>query len=173
MTLIPRPTPPAPCPRRGVSLIEILIGILIVAIASIGTLTFFAYGRGNIGKTGNRRAALERARQRLEQVLAANISDIQPPIDPNLPQNAQPQFWLSCTGSPCTWARWPSAPSETVDVDDQPDLPIETTVKWQDDPSAGTSTPDTLEFGVKVWFVAGSTAEDDFHRVHLRTLRTP
>ena len=64
--------------KRGVTLIEVLLSIVIVAIASIATLTYFAYAKGGVGKTGNRRAALERARQRLEQMLAANISGITP-----------------------------------------------------------------------------------------------
>ena len=37
--------------RRGVSLVEILLGLLIVTIACVGTLSYFAYGMGGIGKT--------------------------------------------------------------------------------------------------------------------------
>lgn len=153
--------------RRGVSLVEILIGILIVVVASIGTLTYFAYGLGGIGKTGNRRAALERARQRLEQVLAANLSQL-PALDGQ-------SYWCSA-GDPCaTWVASAAPIAQTVAVADLSPQRMETTVQMIDDPAAGTGTAtlDTLEFGVKVWFIPGSTADDDFHRVHLRTLRTP
>jgi|GEM_PF-1761258 len=162
--------------RRGVSLIEVLIGILIVTIASIGTLMYFAYAKGNIGKTGNRRAALERARQRLEQLMATNVDTIKPPADGQM-------YALTCTGNPCTWAisgpvtENTLVPEPTV-VDDLPSQ-IATTVQWRDDPAAGTGVPpnpvifDTLELAVRVWFTPDFNAQDDFNRVHVRTLRTP
>ena len=159
--------------KRGATLIEILIGIIIVAIASIATLSYFSYAKGGIGKTGNRRAALERARQRLEQLMEADVTSITPPAD-------GAQHWFTCTGTPCTW----SAPSavlvtQNVSVEDLPTQPIESSVQWVDDPSAGTSGPsgaviyDALAFDVKVWFTSNFGADDDFNRVHVRTLRTP
>ncbi|MBI4436645.1 MAG: type II secretion system protein [Candidatus Omnitrophica bacterium] len=159
--------------RRGVSLIEVLIGILIVTIASIGTLMYFAYAKGNIGKTGNRRAALERARQRLEQLMATN-PDTLPAIDPGFSEDNQPLFWLSCSGNPCTWTPSLTQFKETnIQVDDLLTQDMETIVQWRNDPSAGTTTPDVLEFSVRVWFIPNSTTDDDFNRVHVRTLRTP
>ena len=62
--------------RRGASLIEVLVAIIIIVIASVGTLAYFAYGLGNVGKTGNRRAALERSRERLEQLMASTIANL-------------------------------------------------------------------------------------------------
>ena len=154
--------------QRGVTLIEILIGIIIVAIASIATLSYFSYAKGGIGKTGNRRAALERARQRLEQLMETNVDDIKPAD--NAPH------WLKCSGSPCTWAFFNAPPGtpETTNVEDLGLQPMETTVQWRDDPSAGTlaSTQDALEFGVKVWYIPNSSADDDFNRVYVKTLRT-
>ena len=153
--------------QRGGSLIEVLLGLIIVAIASIATLSYFASGFGNIGKQGRRRAALERARERLEQVLVANITQLQPP-------DGQP-YWLTCGGSPCTWTRSPTRVTQTVSVNDLPSQPIETTIQGVHDPSAGTSasTLDTLAVGVKVWFTPNSAADDNFNRVYIRTLRTP
>ena len=159
--------------RRGVTLIEILIGMVIVAIASIGTLMYFSQAKGGIGKTGNRRAALERARQRLEQLMETNPTLISP-ADNN-------PHWLTCSGSPCTWTLLNGRPGtpETIDVEDLGLQPIETTVQWQDDPSAGTSgsTQDVLELGVKVGFIPGwdpsnAVTYDDFNRVYVKTLRT-
>ena len=148
---------------------EILVAILIVTVASIAALSYFSYGLGGIGKQGNRRAALERARERLEQLMAANATDLEP--------SDQTVRWLRCTGSPCTWTLSATAPSpsETVAVDDLPSQKIETTVQWVDDPAAqtGASTKDVLELGVKVWFTPNGGSDDDFNRVHVRTLRTP
>ena len=156
-------------PERGVTLVEVLIGTFIVIIACIGSLTYFAYVVGSVGKTGYRRAALERARERLEELMASsNISQLQPP-------NGQP-YWLTCSGSPCTWTR--SAPgvraTQLVSVDDLPSQTIETTVQWVDDPypPAGTATLDTVALGVKVWFTRNTATDDDFNRVYVRTLRT-
>lgn len=156
--------------KRGVSIVEVLIAILIIVTASIATLTWFSYSLGNVGKQGNRRAALERARERLEQLMEANANQITPPT-------VGTTYWLTCTGgTPCTW----SAPSalqvtQNVSVDDLPAQPLETTVQCTHDPSAGTpsGTCDVLEFGAKVWFTANTGADDDVSRVYLRTLRTP
>ena len=156
--------------KRGVTLIEVLLSIVLIAIASIATLTYFAYAKGGIGKTGNRRAALERARQRLEGMLASTITDMTPPAD------GQPYFVSCATGSPCQWVL--GDPNEKVEVEDLGLLPVKATVQWVDDPSAGTGVPptiiyDTLTFDVQVWFDPNTSINDDFHRVHIRTLRTP
>lgn len=160
--------------RRGVSLIEVLIGMVIVVIASIATLTYFSYGLGGIGKTGNRRAALERARERLEQLMASSIAQL-PPKDGGC---------YACTTDPndptavCTEVSWTAygcgtaPPADIVPVEDQGTLRRETVAKFIDDPSAGTGGLDVYEFGVKVWFT-DTTSDDDFSRVHVRTLRTP
>jgi hypothetical protein len=161
------------CSHKGVSLVEVLIGLLIVILASIASLIYFAYARGGVGKEGNRRAALERARERLEQMMEAPSSAMKPPVDGALPPNNQPLFWVDCTGGSCGWAN--ADPGEIVDVDDLAGQRLEATVQWKDDPAAGTAgTPDVLELGVKVWFIPGAGVPDtNFHRVHVRTLRTP
>ena len=81
--------------EKGVSLIEIVIGIAVVTIAAAGALSFFSYGIGEIKTQGNSRAALELASTRLEQLMAADSSVISPP-DSNI-------RYLKCTGTPCTW----------------------------------------------------------------------
>ena len=150
--------------RGGASLIEVLVGLLIVVIASVATLSYFAFALGGINKQGNRRAALERGRAQLEQLMDAPITRIQP-------ADGQP-YWLTCAGTPCTWTLSAVRATQSVTVDDLPSQTMETTVQWVDDPSAGTATNDTLALGVKVWFTA-SAADDDFNRVYVRTLRTP
>lgn len=158
--------------QRGVSIVEVLIAILIVVVASIGTLSYFASGLGGVGKQSNRRAAMERARERLEQLMATDVNAIKP-VDNN-------PRWVKCTGSPCSWSSSTSAPSpaaiEKIPVEDIGLQPIETTVQCVHDEAAGTpiGTCDTLELGAKVWFLGSYPADNnDFHRVYLKTLRTP
>ena len=154
---------------RGVGLIEILLGLLIVTIASIATLNYFASGFGNIGKQSRRRAALERARERLEQLMATDITQsVLQPSNSN-------QYWLTCSDNPCTWSRSTTRTTQNVSVNDLPSRPMETTIQRLHDPSAGTSssTLDTTVFGVEVWFTSNTTTHNDLNRVYLRTLRTP
>jgi len=152
-----------------VSLVEILIGLLIVIVASIATLTYFSSALGGVGRQSNRRAALERARQRLEQLMETTPGLI-------TPADNNPR-WVTCAGSPCSWTLATAAPipAEQVDVEDIGLQPMETTVQCIHDVAAGTpaDTCDVLELGAKVWFIPGSVTDDDFHRVHIRTLRTP
>ncbi len=150
--------------QKGVTLIEVLVGIALIAVICITTLNYFSYGVGGIGRQGNRRAALERARQRLEELAATNATSIQP-SDTN-------PHWLTCAGSPCSWTIRNSVTPETIQVGTL-NQRMETTVQWVDDPSVTPGiTTDTLAIGVKVWFTSDTT-DDEYHRVYLRTLRTP
>ena len=153
---------------RGVSLIEILIGIIIVVIASIGTLTYFSSALGNVGRQSNRRAALERARERLEQLVAVNVTTIKP-------TDAQLYFVKCNTTGACGPVTLAADPTDTVLVDELAGQPVRSTVQCIHDAAAGTpaGTCDVLELSAKVWFMPGSTVDDDFNRVHVRTLRTP
>ena len=151
---------------RGVSLIEVLLGIIIVTVASIATLSYFAYGMGGVGKTGHKRAALERARERLEQMLVSPINDMTP--------SDGVEHWVSCEagGNPCKLANPNADPEETVVVDEHlSEQPVESTVQWFDDP-ASAGAQNALELSVKVWFTA-NPADNEVNRVELRTLRTP
>lgn len=153
--------------RSGVSLIEILLGLLIVTIASIATLTYFSSALGNVGKQGNRRAALERARQRLERLMEVSISIIKP-ADGQL-------YFVACNNAGACGPPVLGNPHETVPVDDFPVQPLWSTVQCIHDTTAGTpnGTCDVLELSAKVWFMPGSNLDDDFNRVHIRTLRAP
>lgn len=150
--------------RRGVTLVEILVSLLVLLVVVIATLNYFAYGMGGIGKQGHRRAALERARQRLEQIMAANVSQLKP-ADANV-------RWLSCTGSPCTWTTSTTRVTQAVAVDDLPAQPMETTVQWRDDP-ASAGTQNALELSARVWFTQRVGNDDKGNRVLLKTVRAP
>ena len=153
--------------------------MVIIVIASIATLSYFGSTRGYIEKTGNRRAALERARQRLDQLMASKISDLPQPDGKRYCCNTAPT--ASCVaGSWTVCLTDPVAVSDTVPVGNfTGGLRRETTAQFIDDPSAGTNDPvtgapilDVYEFTVKVWFTSAST-DDDFNRVYMQTLRTP
>lgn len=152
--------------QKGVSLIEILMGIVLLALISICTLSYFAFGLGGIGKQGNRRAALERARERLEQMMSASLPG-------QFPAQDGQRYWCNA-GNPCTsWATSGTPIAQTVSVDDLPAQRMETSVQWVDDPAAGTVNSDTWELSVKVWFTPNVTTDNDYNRVYIRTLRTP
>lgn len=55
------------------SLLEVLFGIAVVAIASVGMAMMFGMGQGMVQGGGDNRAALSLAQQRLEQVRAAGF----------------------------------------------------------------------------------------------------
>ena len=151
--------------RHGVSLIEILIAIIIVVIASIGTLTYFSSGLGNIGRQSNRRAALERARQRLEQLMVAETSTLTPLSGGGVTRN---------DSGVCG----PPSANDQIVVEDIGPQPIRSTVECKDDPATATNIPcEILELSASVCFmpgcsVAGPTGEE-FRWVQLKTLRAP
>ena len=150
--------------ERGASLIELLVAIVMVALAVICSLAFYSYGGGGIEKEGNRRAAAEFARSRIEELLAANVDTIRP-LDANL-------RWLSCAGSPCTWTMSTAQVFEQVNVNSIL-RPMETTVQWVNDPAAlGAAGSDTLDLSVRVWYTSRAN-DDQYNRVLTKTLRTP
>ena len=158
--------------EKGGSLIEILIAVLVIALTVLGVFGFFSYGIGGIKTQGNSRASLQQASARLDQLLAANVVSLNPPDGSSIHPVDGTVRWLTCSGSPCTWTLSTTQTAETVPVNGLGNRRMETTVQWIDDPSAGTSALDVLKLTVKVWF-STVTTDDDFHRVELRTLRTP
>ena len=148
---------------RGATLIEVLICFVLIAIACIASLSYFGNTRGFIGRTGNRRAALERARERLEQLMQVDPNTIKP--------SDFVEHTISCAGGTCTI---PAPALEKVPVGGLPPQKIVSTIQCKHDPAAGTlgSTCDALEFSAKVWFTNDQTwPEAEDHRVHIRTLR--
>lgn len=152
----------------GVSLVELLVSLTLLVLATMTALGFFGYALGGIDREGNRRAAYEQARARLEVLTQTSASAVNPPSNGSV-------RWLTCTGSPCTWTLFSTRTTETAAVNDL-SRTMETTVQWANDPTndppTGTPPPDTLEFIVRVWYTTRAT-DDDFNRVHVRMLRTP
>ncbi len=156
-----------PDKTRGAGLVEVLIGILIVVIAAIGTLSYFSYGLGGIDREGNRRAAMERARERLELLSETGINNV---VGRIVPANSQGQFWLDCSGGfPCVASA--GVVPEGVTVGNLPNpLDMWTTVQQLDEPTAGTLGLDLVQISVRVWFTQ-NRVDDDHNRVILSTLR--
>lgn len=157
----------------GAGLIEVLIGLVMLMLATLGSLGAFAYGLGSIRTEGNRRAAVERGRQRLEQLLAVSGNTFSVLL-------VDTPYWAACAGDPCVWTMTvadPDAPpaAELVSLGaDWPSQPMETSVQWLDDPAAGTAKlDDVLELSVKVWYTERTDLDTDEHRVHVRTLHAP
>ena len=151
---------------QGFTLVEILTALVIIVVASISALSYFQYGLGGIHSEGNRRAALEIARGRMDQLLATDFSTIKP-----LAGSTSERF-LTCAGTPCVWTQSTTAASESVSVNGVAGRKLQTTVKWRDDsPGNGTTDDDILEISVKAWY-RGETADLDSNRVELRSLRS-
>ena len=151
--------------KKGISLIEVLVGMVLLAVICISSLGFFSYGMGGIGREGNRRAALERARDRMEQLLAADAASLPSLNGPSM------KSWCD-NGDPCTnWVT--TSRTQTVPVGSLGNLPMETTAQPVHDPTAGTTNNfnDAWELGVKVWYTPRAGTDDEFNRVYLKTLR--
>jgi prepilin-type N-terminal cleavage/methylation domain-containing protein len=58
--------------RKGMSLIEVMLAISILAIVVLGTASFSSYTSGQVGLGKQYRAALQLAGQKLEQLKADN-----------------------------------------------------------------------------------------------------
>ena len=150
------------------------MGVLVISLAAIGALGFFSHGLGGIQRQGYRRAAVERARERLEQLMQANVVDIagEDPADGQ-------QYWLICSaasGVLCTsWTRGSTRATDTISLNVVFNGQREITVRRVHDRTTGTSpaTLDAVELSVRVWFTANTGADDDFNRVQLKTLRAP
>lgn len=147
---------------QGFTLIELLISLLIIVLASICTLSYFQYGLGGIHQEGNRRAALEIARGRMDQVFAADFNSINPPA------GTTTEHYLTCSGTPCTWSQ-PSSGEiwDTVTVNEKPGRRLYTKVMWRDDtPGDGTVDDDVVEIVVRACYKPGGS-----NWVELRSLR--
>ncbi len=63
--------------KKGMSLIEVMLALLVLLIVIIGNSLLFGYGRGQISLCENRRSAVQLAAQKLEQLKADDYYNIQ------------------------------------------------------------------------------------------------
>jgi len=58
--------------KKGMSLVEVMVSILILTIVILGSAVLFVYGLGHVSLSKNYRVATELAAQKLEQFRADN-----------------------------------------------------------------------------------------------------
>ncbi len=109
--------------RAGVTLVEIMIGMVIVAVIVLGAASFMSLGGSELARDRTRRAALAAAIDRLERMRLAAYADIAPAgEDYDL-------HYLSLSGT--NWVMTGSDPGETVSLYGRA-APIRTTVQYID-----------------------------------------
>ena len=62
--------------KKGTSLIEVMVAVLVFAIVVLACPFLFAFGRGEIKRQESHRIAVELAAQKLEELRACNYNDI-------------------------------------------------------------------------------------------------
>jgi len=141
----------------GFSLIEVLIALVILVIVILGGGAYFYYGRLGINREGYRRAALELASQRVEELRAADYSDIalDPPSD---------QLYYITYGS--SWNLSLEKTEDTISEDNLSDGVIVTEAQWVDEGSDGSY--DYLKVTVTVTW-----GDNPGNKVELVTLIAP
>lgn len=144
--------------RRGTSLVEVMVGCLILAVLALGFATSLQYAKSMSVKQRDRRTALELANSRLEELRGAAYSQVWPSASNyNI-------YYLRQTGT--TWVASAGATNENVVVNNRT-WPMKTTVQYVD-VDAGSASYDALRFNVSVRYDSGVS-----NLVSLETLRAP
>lgn len=155
--------------KSGTTLIELMIALIIIALIIIGGGMFFFYGRVNIIREAHRRAALLVASQRLEELKAANYSEITPDPEEEFHPKYNP-YYIVWNEEESQWELLESLSDPSYDyvtVDNLANQKMLTEAQYRDDDDAG-DTYDYLEVTVTVeWH--DSTA----NTVSLTTLIAP
>ena len=147
-----------PRPASGFTFVEVMIAMIILALLAIGGGAFLSYSRTHVDIQRNKRAALEEANKRLEELRASGYDATKPT------NNNYVVVYLQKSGN--AWNRRSSDPGETVSINGQT-MPIVTTVQFVD-VDGGSASYDYTLFAVQVGFRAGST-----NRVHLWSYNSP
>ena len=151
--------------QGGFSLIEVIIALVILVIVILGGGLYFFYGRLGINREGYRRAALELASQRLEELKAADYLDIA--FDPTLMTDPDPlsQPYYITHGS--SWNLSLEETEDTIAVGNLSDGKILTEAQYQD----GDGPPDSYDY-LKI-AVTVSWGNNPGNKVELVTLIAP
>jgi len=147
--------------KRGATLVELMIALLIIALVILGGGMFFFHGRVNIMREAHRRAALLVVSQRLEELKAANWGGIAltSPL-------SYESYYITHSGG---WVRNLSETKDTeVPVDNLSDGEMVTEVQWEDDGDDGIDSYDYLKLTVTIEWHNGTT-----NTVSLSTLIAP
>ena len=157
--------------KSGTTLIEVMIALIIIALIILGGGMFFFYGRVNIIREAHRRAAVLVASQRLEELKAADYSEITPDaFDPDY----DPYYivWRSGWDPLQYLIDDPGDPNFSYDyvtVDNLGDQKMLTQAQYiDDDDMDGSDSYDYLEVTVTVQWTDSTT-----NTVSLTTLIAP
>lgn len=67
--------------KRGVTLVEVMVAIMIFVIVMVGGFVFFFYGRVHIAHSNHKRMALELTKERIEMWKADDYSEIEDKVE--------------------------------------------------------------------------------------------
>jgi Tfp pilus assembly protein PilV len=144
--------------RAGTSLVEVMVGCVILAVLALASGASLQYARSNSVVQRDRRTALELANSRLEDIRASAYNDVKPSA-----QNYT-VYYLRRSGA--SWVVSAGGTNETVQVNNQV-RSLVTTVQYVDVDGSSASY-DALRLKASVQY--GSSADA---WVELETLRGP
>lgn len=144
--------------RRGATLVEIIVAILILSILAVAGAVSLHYARSTASVQKQRRLATEIAGSRLEELRAASYAAIRPP--------AADYTVRYLTRSGTVWTVSNPAVTENVQVGELT-RPMETTVQFVDSDGASASY-DALRLTVSVQYYANAASW-----VILETIKSP
>lgn len=144
--------------KPGFTLVEVMMAMVILVLLAVGSGSFLLYSRVQVELQKDKRAALEVASGRLEELRAAAYNVTKPATS-----NYVIRYLKAATN---TFTQFAADPGETVNINGGT-MPIVTTVQFVDMDGGGSSYDYTL-FRVQVGFRVGSTS-----RVELATFNAP
>lgn len=156
-----KPAPPGRTgrdPRAGTSLVEVMVGCVILGVLALASAASLQYARSTSVQQRDRRTALELANSRLEEIRGAAFNAVKPSA------NNYNLYYLRKPGA--NWVVSAGGTNETVAVNGRDRSRI-TTVQYVD-VDGGSASYDALQFKVSVQY--GSSAD---MWVELETLRGP
>ena len=143
---------------KGFTLVEVMIAMIVLAVLALGGASFLAYSRMQVDVQRNKRAALEAATGRMEELRAAGFDETKPT------SNNYVATYLARAGN--AWVRSSSNPGEAVSLNGHT-MPMATTVQFVD-VDGGSASYDCALFTVEVGYRVGSA-----DRVRVSTFRAP
>ncbi|MFC1708750.1 hypothetical protein ACFL2J_01635 [Candidatus Omnitrophota bacterium] len=141
--------------QKGTTLVESLLAIFIMTIVALGGAAFIFFSSARVNVERNKRAALEMANTRLEEMRAAGFIVVEPTVF------GCPESHLDADG--CDIKRlndgtWALGSDEVTSINGIT-LPIVTNVRYVDDADPDSTVPDPpygyIEAQVSVGFRAG------------------
>jgi hypothetical protein len=144
--------------RRGATLIEVVMGCLLLTVLAIAGGAYFYQGRTTLSQARDKRAALERANGRLEALRMTGFAGL---------AMSSPDFntyFIAPSGG--NWVRRNTDPGETVVINGQT-RPIRTWLQYVD-VDAGSASYDALRARVEVAY-----GRDASETITVETLYAP